>query len=175
MKKSLQILATAALLAAGSMTASAERYYETVGDGVTADNIQPGVQYAFQGGQSVLEGKYAFLSGSYFNFSVNLVPTCLYTFEATGETVEGSKVYYIKDKDGNYVYAPGNDNFYGTSVSRAWKVCVKDAAVYDSEYTYSVTGDDGEPRGLHGNGRLCGRSQGKWLSLRPFRGNLLRR
>lgn len=50
MKKSLQILATAALLAAGSMTASAERYYETVGDGVTADNIQPGVQYAFQGG-----------------------------------------------------------------------------------------------------------------------------
>lgn len=145
MKKSLQILATAALLAAGSMTASAERYYETVGDGVTADNIQPGVQYAFQGGQSVLEGKYAFLSGSYFNFSVNLVPTCLYTFEATGETVEGSKVYYIKDKDGNYVYAPGNDNFYGTSVSRAWKVCVKDAAVYDSEYTYSVTGDDGEP------------------------------
>ena len=47
MKKSLQILATAALFAAGCMTASADRYYETVDDAVSADAIETGVQYAF--------------------------------------------------------------------------------------------------------------------------------
>ena len=151
MKKSLQILATAALFAAGCMTASADRYYETVDEAVSADAIETGVQYAFQGGQAHLSGGNAFLNGTSFNFTSHLTTTSLYTFEATGETAaDGSKVYYIKDIDGNFLYGPGNENFFGTSSQRAWKVCVKDANVLQSDYSYEVEGEDGEPETLEG-------------------------
>lgn len=137
MKKSLQLLAVASLFAAGSMTASAERYYQT-DDAVSADNIEVGVQYAFQGGQAQLAGTYAFLTGTGFNFTSHLTTACLYTFEATGEkAADGSPVYLIKDSEGNYLYGPGNDNFYGTSSNRAWKVCVKSPNVVQSDYSYT--------------------------------------
>ncbi len=137
MKKSLQILAAASLFAVGSLTASAERYYET-DDAVSASEVEVGVQYAFQGGQAQLAGSYAFLTGNGFNFSSHLTSASLYTFEATGEkAADGSPVYLIKDSAGNYLYGPGNDNFYGTSSSRAWKVCVKTVEWVDPDYTYT--------------------------------------
>ena len=145
MKKSLQFLATAAMFVAGCMTASADRYYETEDDALNAEDIQTGVQYALQGGQAHYSGGNAFLNGTLFNFTSHLTATSLYTFEDTGKkAADGSTIYVIKDSEGNYLYAPGNENFYGTSDQRAWKVCVKKANVLDPDHSVDVEGEDGE-------------------------------
>ncbi len=143
MKKSLQLLVTAAMFAAGAMTASADRYYETTSSIDPYEGVQEGVQYALQGGQAEFAGTSAFLNGTSFTFSGHLNATNLYTFVKTGgETADGYTVYYIKNSAGEYLYAPGQTNLYGTSENRAWKVALKPASVYESDYEYSNDDDD---------------------------------
>ena len=153
MKHLYSALAAGLMLAAGAMNAEARYWTYDYTSAVTPDGIEAGQWYALQGGQSLLSGTNAFLAGDAHSDSQNLTVANLYQFVATGETAaNGATVYYLKGYDGNYLYAPGQANFYGPAVERAWKVAVRLADTKDPEYSYvspnEETGEDDEYTGM---------------------------
>ena len=170
MKHLYSAIAATMIMAAGAMNAEARYWTYDFQENVDAASIQPGVWYALQGGQSVLDGGYyAFLQGTVHSTSNNLTTENLYQFEPTGEkAADGATVYYVKRYDGTYLYAPAQANFYGPAVDRAWKVAVRDAQVFDSEYTYTVyneeTEEDDEYTGIDAY-RAEARENGEALDL----------
>lgn len=146
MKKGLHLLATAALMAAGAMNANADRFYSYT-DQVDAYSFEPGVKYALNSGQAEfgnvsVGNSVAFLSGTAFNFTNNLTLDCLFTFEEAGTNSKGDAVYYLKNNAGEYFAKPGRPLGYTTNLDYAWKVTVKAAETYESEYEYSNDDDD---------------------------------
>lgn len=113
MKHLYSALAAGLMLAAGAVNAEARYWTYDSMSPIDASSIEEGQWYAFQGGQSLLSGSYAFLAGDKHSTSMNLTTDNLYQFVSTGETTaDAAVVYYIKRHDGNYLYAPGQSNFY---------------------------------------------------------------
>lgn len=135
------MLAAGLLFFSGAVGTFARHWTYDYTTPITADQIQPGTNYALQAGFSVTAGDYHFLSGSTFSHSSNLTLDNVYTFEA----LEGQKdknnnqIYYLKSKFG-YVAVPENGQFYTNQLERAWKVVVKAAVAGDREKSYEHTG-----------------------------------
>ena len=139
MKHLYSALATGLLLVAGTMNAEARfwTYDATSPVEVETSGLEAGKWYALQGGQSLLGGYYAFISGTLHTTSTNLTTENLYQFVDAGETTaDGTTVYYVKRYDGTYLYAPAQSNFYGPAVERAWKVAVRPADVKEKDFVY---------------------------------------
>lgn len=143
MKHLYSILAAGTLMAASAMTAEARYWTYDFTSPAEETNIQADTWYCLQGGYAALEGSSSFLYGEIHSTSANLTTENLYKFIATGETTpDGSTVYYVQRYDGTYLYAPGQVNFYGNAVDRAWKVTVKAPIVYESDFEYSDDDND---------------------------------
>lgn len=142
MKKVFTLFAAGVL--AGAMTAEARYWTYDYESPVDPFSIQADQWYALQGGQSVAGGYTTWLNGTNHSTSENLTTDNLFKFVATGETsADGSAVYYLQRYNGQYLYAPGQTNFYGNAIERAWKITVKGAEALDPDYEYSYTDENG--------------------------------
>ena len=144
MKKSLQILVTGAMFAAGAMTASADRYYQRGDEAVDAYSIEAGVEYVLNCARPDNAAEKAFLNGTTFLFGTeNITKSCIYTFVAAGKNSKGEPVYYIKNSEGHYFTAPGRTVGYTDNLDNAWKVTIKPVnADYEADYEYSTDDED---------------------------------
>ena len=141
-----KVFTLAAVFALTAVTAHA-RYWTYDWEAAVADgaDVQPGVWYALQGGQSAANGGYyTWFNGTNHTTSQNLTTDNLVKFVEAGKQSDGTVVYYVQRYNGDYLYAPGQTNFYGQAVERAWKVTVKTAEMYESDYEYTYVDPETE-------------------------------
>lgn len=140
MKKVYNLFAAATLLVAGSVNASAERFWSYDGSKqATAESIEVGKDYALQAGHSLAAGSTIFLAGQKFTQTSYLSLENIYTFELVNGILgaNGEKVYNLKRKDGQYLAEVTNGAFYTMQQDRAWKIVVKDVQGIDGTKTYT--------------------------------------
>ena len=146
MKKVFTLAAVFAMAMLGAQTAQA-RYWTYDWEAAVTDgaDVQTGVWYALQGGQSAANGGYyTWFNGTNHTTSQNLTTDNLVKFVEAGKQADGTVVYYVQRYNGDYLYAPGQTNFYGQAVERAWKVTVKTAEMYESDYEYTYVDPETE-------------------------------
>ena len=150
MKKVFTLFAAGVL--AGAMTAEARYWTYDYTSPVDAFSVEAGQWYALQGGQSAVSGNYvSWLAGTTHTTSENLTTDNLFKFVEAGEkTADGRTIYYMVRYNGDYLYAPGQTNFYGPAEGRAWKVTVNSPEVHESGYEYSYEDENGDDVDLSG-------------------------
>lgn len=143
MKKMFQYVVLAATFIAGSLGAQA-RYWEAVGDPISASDIVASKHYVLQSGLTYSTGTPGFLNGTGFTTLVNPPQTAVYKFvEVEGEvTADGERVFYLQRESGEYLAAPSNVSFYTTAVDRAWKLAVKNPSEGQANFSYVQEGQD---------------------------------
>lgn len=151
-KKVFTLFAFCAVL--GAMSAQARYWTYDWEAAVAPDAIVAGQWYALQGGQSAADGGYTtWYNGTNHTTSENLTTDNLIKFVEAGKNSAGLTTYYVVRYNGEYLYAPGQTHFYGTAVERAWKVTIKEALTYESDYEFTYedpeTGDETDLTGMN--------------------------
>lgn len=138
MKQVYKLFASAAVVLVGVTNLSARNW--TPGT-TTVTTIEAGKTYALKGIEAQ-SGNPRYLQGGAFVEKNFVTPDGVFEFVSAGDQfkdAEGNQAYYLvvhgKTTD-QYVAIPGSNNFYTSSINRAWKVVVKEAKYADKNQEY---------------------------------------